>query len=354
MRRWAAKVESRFDATRLVWRGRRPPRNLRIAPYVGHGSGSVAVVRGRVLDNPSPSRPREDEGAGAAIRRSLARFNTVELPGVPLQIRLGGVESQTQTDDEGYFDLRLETDLSTAVDGWIDGEVDLAGPYRGISTADTTGLRIRVPGPDAGFGVISDIDDTILHTGAQRLATVMWNTFTGSALTRVPLPGAAELYRGLAGTSRQNPVFYVSSSPWNLYGFLEGFLDHRRFPPGPLLLRDLLGGGQEHSHEAHKGDSIDEILALHPDLPFILIGDSGQDDPWIYAQVARRYRDRVLAVYIRNVGRRTQSDLTDLGVDQNQEIPFVMAADSLAMAEHAANLGLVEAATVDSVRQSMG
>ena len=102
--------------------------------------------------------------------------------------------------------------------------------------------------------MISDIDDTILHTGAQRALDMVRQTFTGSELTRVPFAGAPELYRSLASTTAPggNPFFYVSSSPWNLYGFLRSFLRHRHFPMGPLLLRDLLGNSVERSHATHK------------------------------------------------------------------------------------------------------
>src|SRR5689334_11914328 len=125
---------------------------------------------------------------------------------------------------------------------------------------------------DAGFGLISDIDDTILETGVQRLRQLLKQTFTGSALTRTPFPGAAPLYRDLA--AGVNPVFYVSSSPWNLHTFLVAFLQHRDFPLGPVLLRDLLGtsAGREPKHVR-----IREILELHPTLRFVLVGDSGEE-----------------------------------------------------------------------------
>ena len=79
----------------------------------------------------------------------------------------------------------------------------------------TTPLDVLVPSHAAAFGVISDVDDTILETGVQRVGRMIRQTFTGSALTRTPFPGAAELYRDLADGI--NPVFYVSSSPWNLH-----------------------------------------------------------------------------------------------------------------------------------------
>ena len=114
-------------------------------------------------------------------------------------------------------------------------------------------VDVRVPSADARFGIVSDVDDTILQTGVQRVVRMIVQTFTGSSLTRTAFPGAVELYQDLA--AGVNPVFYVSSSPWNLYTFLVGFLRHRGFPLGPVLLRDLLGTwrGREQKHDRIRG-----------------------------------------------------------------------------------------------------
>lgn len=345
-----------MDALRLARRAGRPPENLRIIAYRGHGSGTTAVMRGRVLDDPEPPEALEGEGVGAAVRRTIARFDTHELPGVPLRVRLAEAAAEVETDAEGYFDAKLQVELTAAPAGWVEGEVGLRSPYRGLAPDFTTPFRIRVPDRHAGFGVISDIDDTILQTGAQRALTVMRNTLTGSALTRTPFAGAAELYRALAeGGSGpdHNPLFYVSSSPWNLYGFLAAFIEHRGFPQGPLLLRDLLGAGERRPHHAHKGERIDEVLAVHSDLAFVLVGDSGQHDPEIYAEAVRRHPARILAVYIREVrldpGDGRVEAITDTW---DQDVPFVLAADSAVVAEHAADLGLLDPAQVDAVRRA--
>jgi phosphatidate phosphatase APP1 len=162
-------------------------------------------------------------------------------------------------------------------------------------------------------------------------------TITGSALTRTPFPGAAALYRDLA--AGHNPVFYVSSSPWNLHAFLVAFLRHRGFPLGPVLLRDLLGTAEGAEEKAGR---IREILELHPGLRFVLVGDSGERDPEIYADVVREHPGRIVAVYIREVrldpgdGRveRVSSTWAD-------DTPFVLAADSEAVRRHARTLGLL-------------
>jgi phosphatidate phosphatase APP1 len=334
--RWLVAIERAWDAARLR---RGVPVDFRIEPYLGHGGPQGVVVRGRVVDDPPPTDAEEGEGVGPALRRTLGHFFTDELPGVPLRVTVADAVADVVTDQEGYFLARLEPSVGALTSPWTVGEVELAGPYRTLTGLHSAPVEVRVPEPDARFGVISDVDDTILETGVQRLGHMVRQTFTGSALTRTPFPGAAELYRDLAAGG--NPVFYVSSSPWNLHAFLLAFLRHRDFPLGPVLLRDLLGTG---SGREPKEVRIHEILELHPELRFVLIGDSGEKDPQIYADVVRTHPDRFLAVYIREVrldpgdGRVEKvSDAWDI------DVPFVLAADSDAVRRHAEQLGLLTA-----------
>jgi phosphatidate phosphatase APP1 len=335
-RRWVVALERVWDTARLRRRSG-PPAHFRIDAYIGHGSSEGVVVRGRVLDNPPSPAAAEGEGAGAAIRRTLRDFVTDELPGVPLRVTVGGVTARTVTDAEGYFLVRFAVGAGQLLSPWTGGTVELDGEYRGLRTTPPTPLRVRVPGQHARFGVLSDVDDTILQTGVQRVGHMVRQTITGSALTRTPFPGAAELYDDLA--AGENPVFYVSSSPWNLHAFLIAFLEHRGFPLGPVLLRDLVGaaaGGEQ------KHDRIREILALHPRLPFVLIGDSGERDPEIYADVVREHPGRILAVYIREV-RLDPGDgrVEKVSAGWAEDVPFVLAADTDAVRRHAAGLGLL-------------
>lgn len=333
-------AERIWDEGRLLVRqSGRVPQDFRIESYEGHGGAAGVVVRGRVLDNPPPSVALEGEGVGPALRRSLSHFITDELPDVPLRVTVGDAVVEVSTDREGYF--RAELHPAAPVGPWQDGHVELAAGYRGLRTgAHRTRIRVRVPGARARFGVISDIDDTILETGVQRAGLMVRQTLTGSALTRTPFPGAAELYRDLAGAGPDpSPFFYVSSSPWNLHAFLRAFLEHRHFPLGPLLLRDLLGGREG---RATKHGRIEEILALHPQLPFVLIGDSGERDPEVYAEIVRAHPRRMLAVYIREV-RLDPGDgrVEEVADAWDHEVPFVLAADSDAVRDHARSIGLL-------------
>ena len=100
------------------------------------------------------------------------------------------------------------------------------------------------------------------------------------------------------------PFFYVSSSPWNLYGFIAEFMELNGIPHGPMFLKDY---GIDRSnfirkrHDEHKLEAIERVLAFYSKLRFILIGDNGQRDVSIYARVVSDYPARVAAVFIRDV-----------------------------------------------------
>ncbi|MCF6378010.1 DUF2183 domain-containing protein [Nocardioides KLBMP 9356] len=335
LQRLVLAVERAWDSRH----GHRTPEHFRIETYLGHGGPDGVVVRGRVLDNRLAPEAEEGEGVRAATRRTLGHFVTDELPGVPLRVTVAGTSVEVESDQDGYFLVRVPTPVGSLTSPWTTGTVALRGAYRGVTDAEAALVQVRVPGPDARFGILSDVDDTILETGVQRAMRMVVQTFTGSALTRTAFPGAPELYRDLAAGA--NPVFYVSSSPWNLHSFLLAFLRHRDFPLGPVLLRDLLGNrqGREQKHTR-----IREVLDLHPDLSFVLLGDSGEHDPQVYADIVREYPGRVLAVYIREVRLDPGDGRVEKVSDAwNSDVPFVLAADSDAVRRHAQRIGLLPA-----------
>jgi phosphatidate phosphatase APP1 len=298
-----SRLELHFD--RLVWGyrkrfGRLGP--LQIVPYRSFGTPARAVVRGRVLEASVLERSLPADTGLRNFRRMLRRFNSSEVPDVSVRAALGMNSVQGVTDDEGYFDLPLAAPELDGAGDWKTAEVELvAAPVRGLLPARAT-AEILVPGGDAQLGIISDIDDTVLQTHVTQKLKMIWVTLFGSPYTRMPFEGTSELYRALsAGASghAQNPVFYVSKSPWNLYDFLVDFMDYHDLPRGPLLLRDI--GLHEAPPLDHKSAAVDGLLRTYPELSFILIGDSGERDPDIYLETARRHPGRVRAIYIRDL-----------------------------------------------------
>nr|MBA2239259.1 DUF2183 domain-containing protein [Lysobacter sp.] len=214
--------------------------------------------------------------------------------------------------------------------------------------------------PNAGIGIISDIDDTILHSSITSWKTAAQLTFLHNARTRQPLLGVAGLYQALqdgADHSGRHPIFYVSSSPWNLYDLLEDFMDLNAIPPGPIFLRDFgIDPGKFIATPGHhhKLDRARMLIERFPQLRWVLMGDSGQADAGLYSEAARTYGDRIAAIYIRDVDPDDDSahDLrTDCHIERvaGTSVPMLRVSDSFAIAEHAAGLGLLDPQAVARV-----
>jgi phosphatidate phosphatase APP1 len=181
----------------------------------------------------------------------------------------------------------------------------------------------------------------------------------GNARTRLPFPGVAALYQALekgGDGQRLNPFYYVSSSPWNIHDLIAEFMQLQAIPEGPICLRDwdVSADALTSSRlKRHKEPLIREIMDATDPLPFILVGDSSQKDPEIYADIVRAYPGRVLAVYIRNVEKNPErSDSIQKLADEvlKEGSSLVLADDSYAVAKHAAEKGWIRSETHDSVQ----
>jgi phosphatidate phosphatase APP1 len=310
--RFFARLELVVD--KVVWGlrrrfGRLGP--LQIVTYRGFGTREHAVVRGRLLEASVLERSLPADTAFRNFRRMLRRFFSREVPEATLKAALGATAVGGTTDDEGYFDLPVPAPALASRESWQTAEVEVVSTQvRGL-VPTRAAAEILIPGDAAELGVISDIDDTVLQTHVTQTLKMIWVTLFGSAFTRMPFEGTSELYRALAaGVSghADNPVFYVSKSPWNLYDFLVDFMDHHQLPRGPLLLRDI--GLREAPPVDHKSAAVRQLLDTYARLPFVLIGDSGERDPEIYLETAARYPGRIRAIYIRDLGgkNRKQSE----------------------------------------------
>jgi hypothetical protein len=152
-------------------------------------------------------------------------------------------------------------------------------------------------------------------------------------------------------------MLYVSRAPWSIYEILEAFFRLHRIPIGPLLFLREWGLTLQHPlprrAQDHKHDLIRDMLALYDPLSFILIGDSGQRDPEVYAQVVRDYPGRIPAIYIRTVGRINRKRVQEIEALAHEVAAsgsqLVLAADSAAMARHAATHGWITPEAVGAV-----
>lgn len=155
--------------------------------------------------------------------------------------------------------------------------------------------------PAQGVSVISDIDDTIKRTQVRDRREMLLNTFSRRFEAA---PRMAGWYRALAKTP-DTRFHYLSASPVQLYPALSDFIRGADFPAGSMHLREsttwrtLIPGEQD--SRAHKLGVIERLLAEFPQRRFMLVGDSGEADPEIYAQTFRSHPDRIDAIVIRDV-----------------------------------------------------
>ena len=362
---FTANAENLMDALRYrLYYALGGPGPVKIITYRGYGTPERLFLRGRVLKDKNIAEAQENDDLWENLLNTYKRMSSTEIPFAHLAARFQGQERELTANEEGFFEVWIEPQRPLAGDRlWHPIELELLDPIpeeQSRYPIKAVG-QVLVPPNTARYMVISDIDDTVLQSDATHLLRMARNVFLGNAHTRLPFPGVAALYRamfsGVSG-SEMNPLFYVSSSPWNLYDLLSHFFNLQGIPVGPVLhLRDW--GVNENEilplmHRNYKIDTIRKIIDFFPYLPFVLIGDSGQEDPEIYAELVREYPNRALAVYIRNVSRdlKRPEEVRKLAQRVIEEGgSLVLAEDSETIARHAIELELINPQSLEAVRE---
>ncbi|CAJ1460619.1 unnamed protein product, partial [Effrenium voratum] len=150
--------------------------------------------------------------------------------------------------------------------------------------------------PPEGVLVISDIDDTVKVTEVfLGKDSVVRNTFLEEFR---PVSGMVNLYRSWAEEFGAAFAF-VSNSPPELQEPLREFLVNSGFPKAPVFLRPL--GGSKEERANFKEMQISELLRQYPRKKVVLVGDSGERDPIVCAELLRRHPVQVIKVLIRQV-----------------------------------------------------
>lgn len=349
--RLAADAESHFDRLKYRLAGLLDDNDpINIVPYRYYGTAERLHLIGRVLEHADRYMADANDTVWRNLLNAYRRFESDEVPGALVRASFGGVSADVTTDDEGYFEVTLEPPTPAAPGAWHEVALELLAPVPQDGTQAKATGRVLVPSEEAAFGIISDIDDTVLKTNATSLRQMAQLTFLHNAHTRKPFHGVAAFYRALVrGTPEHaiNPIFYVSSSPWNLYDLLVDFMRLNDIPAGPLLLRDLgLDPNKfiKAGHHDHKREQIEGVLRTYPSLPFILIGDSGQHDTAIYLDVLRHYPERIRGIYIRDVTDEVRdAELRALIEAAAPGVEVLLVQDSFEAARHAAAEGFITA-----------
>ena len=327
--------------------------------YRGYGDGRRVEVYGRVKRGRALTPSGAGDSALTNLRNSYRRVDTDPVPFADVAVSWRGSSVMLKADDEGFFSGGLALPAPHGdVEEWSEYTAELISPATaGAPAVHATG-EILVPSRTARLGVISDIDDTVLQSRVSNVVQAARTMMFGNARTRLPFPGVAAFYRALhAGTGphEHNPIFYVSSSPWNVYDVIAEFLELQEIPRGPILLRDWdlgLGALGASRHFDHKGVAIRNIMRMYPTLPFILIGDTSQHDPEIYRRLVEEFPGRIPAIYIRDVTRTAERSAAVQALANEMRAArcsLVLAEDTVSAAKHAVAHGWIGAEALPAI-----
>lgn len=316
-----------------------------IKVYHGYGHADQMNLYGHVFRlSPLPRKKYHK----SFIRNTLALlrlFLVKPYPNLDVEMTWEGQLLKTQTDEDGFFRFSWK-DVPPLPQGWHKVEVRALVGGKVISCSVGS---IYIP-YDTQYGFISDIDDTFLISHSSNLRKRLYVLFTQNARTRQPFDGVAHHYQmlavGNASPDAPNPFFYVSSSEWNLYEYILEFTRVNEIPEGVFLLNQLkrfsqlLKTGQNH-HQT-KFTRIARILESYPRQRFVLLGDSSQQDPYIYEAIVSHFPKQIHAVYIRDVYAKNQQKARDvLEKIESKGVPCCFFQHSSDAILHSRKIGLI-------------
>lgn len=271
-----------------------PARQAWIDAFSGWASPTTGRLYARVHHGTPEPPPKPGQKPHTRFKQSIEALEldalanaTVSVAGIP------GVTT-AKANEHGFIPLALPAGLSPGIlsvtlkvttEGWI---------------SEPTTLKVVVFDDSPGVGVISDIDDTLIDTRVTDKRKLLENTFFKSTWEIKTFPGLPGTVTALAGKDADGlpkiPLFYLSGSPWALHSRISDFFDREGFPHGAMILR-------RYSQESldpleFKYPHLVEIYEAFPHKTWILLGDSGEKDPEVYACISKKYPQRKTAEYI--------------------------------------------------------
>jgi phosphatidate phosphatase APP1 len=271
---------------------------LKIQPHpcfqacVAYANNKKICVKGHVVERSSNiSSTSKSLSFWRPLRRLLRHYLAKGIEGIPVVLYDGHSRHVQFTGRGGYFCFEIENREEQR-------------PFVRLGIEECA-LYVHVPlcfsHEKMPYVVVSDVDDTVLKTHATRWWQRLKYLLFYDVHERKAIPGMQALYTFLNAAGECPPLFfYVSNSEWNLFDLIRDFLKINHFPDGCLLLRERVHHWRElfRKKESHKHATIEHLMDMYA-LPFLLIGDSGQQDPLIYARLVEHHPGRIKGVYLR-------------------------------------------------------
>ncbi|WP_095983296.1 phosphatase domain-containing protein [Melittangium boletus] len=285
------------------------------------GRPDSVTLQGRVLaDTPHGS---------TALTRNLRRLATANWKGARVELSFLGVSAHVTSGADGNFQVTLP---APADKPFPVGNHPAQASVPGASTQ----APVEIIPDSAPFLVVSDFDDTLAISEVTQPDKLVTNALLRDADTQQVVSGMAGFYGCLGADATRVPAFaLVSGSPVQFAPRVGAFLSRHGFPSGfGLYLRDLGPG----TLSDYKQPIIRGLLQRFPH-PVVLVGDSGEKDPEVYAQIRDEFPGRVRAIYIRDAGNSANA---------TRFKDMLLFKDASTAAEHAARQGFARSECVSA------
>ncbi|HXO18988.1 MAG TPA: phosphatase domain-containing protein [Thermoanaerobaculia bacterium] len=281
------------------------------------GKTWLLTVQGRILE---PAEPRRSDliqaidawaslsGAGLSDKEKASRLFlqrvgyllSDSVGGERVSIRIGDRTFHLPAFDQtGYFTEQIPLAKDDATRLAKDGVISFESVPTTTIPGKFKGQAMLVP--EVGISVVTDMDDTIKDTDVLDRKEMLRNTFVRPFK---PVKGMPELYSSWKETFGDGIQFHVvSAGPWQLNEPLRDFTMEAKFPIftwqmrridiKPTNLRELVA-----KPYCFKVQAIEGLMRLFPRRHFVLVGDSGEQDPEVYSTILLEFPNRVDAVFI--------------------------------------------------------
>ncbi len=267
--------------------------------YHAYGNAHHVIIQGRMVKKKHFQKVTTEDGWFRNLWRRMRQLESDEIESGVIVASLNHENFKTKGDDEGYFEFDIKTQKSLKM-GYRKVDLNIAGnpvsKESNITVIDATPL----------IGIISDFDDTIIVSNVTHKIKLGINILFKNYKQRNVVPTMqARFEKILSHNPKDAPstLFILSGSPQQLFTPVEKFLDLHHFPKHTLILKKAHGENKDPLIDqfAYKTKKIERLIKLYPNIRWIMFGDSGEKDPYVYKAIIDKYPNKVVRYYIRNV-----------------------------------------------------
>jgi len=279
-----------------------------VKPYMGYLAGNRIYCIARVLKDFKVDWKKS--GRWSLFGASLKRFYSHEIPHAKVQVNFLNHTFIVDANKEGFIVLDEEVPIASKEEKILPISFKILNVPTNRITISEEFFQGEILNPvQPKHIIISDIDDTIIHTNVLSKVRMVYNSIMVGFDKRKMVSKANE-FLNLLSEQRKYPVFYVSNTFYNLYEYLRRFMAYNKFQKGPLFLRDF--GNQNtilpEDSTSHKHYVIEKLLDRYPHSKFILLGDGAEHDPYIYHDMKKKYTDRISHIFLRKIADKKKDE----------------------------------------------